>query len=489
MNSTRVAALALCACLACDHSNPLEPFKAQGEGEVLPMNRLVEDVIDSGVVHRYLFEVSADSEYVVLFKSSHGFVGLSVDDPLTGAQLATVGSAPGPSRLEDNPSHNFARAQNGFVLIESFVIRGDSGRFQFKIVPVNMRPERAAASVQFGDAIVGETIDPLYDTDVFIAHGVAGRLGAAAIEPLGGDSGSMILLIEGPNHQMLSQVQAFAGSPLGTTGPLPLVSTQEYRLVVRTWGYPRPHRGAYRVWTYLINPAPDHAAATLAPNVVVGNERIDQPNDIDEFRFQDTAGAAYLAFIDAVRPFPMFVFSPTDSLIGGVIDHNPDTTLLHQGSNLIPITSTGSYKIRVGGGDPGQWLMADTGAYRLLLFRVDPRPESVPAAFQIGDTVSGEAIYPAGDIDELTVSATPGQQLRASFRLLANAVPSSNDLAFEVLDASTNAPLSQLTSQTAGPFIQGFQFTVPAGGTLRVRVGRVISSQVPRAPYEFYLSP
>lgn len=483
------AALLVGGFVACD--SPLDPFRPLGQGERVPINRLIEDAISGGVARNYSFDAAIGGEYVVLLKSYHGFLAIGITDPATQFAQGFVASQPGPRSLEENPSNNITTFQGGVLLLRAQVIGGDTARFQFKILRINTPPEIAQRRFEWGDTITGETIHTL-DTDIFLGHGEAGQLVAAAVQPLGADPGGIGLFVETEYGQLLGNLPA-AVEPSMTTGPVPLQFSQDYRLVVRpgTVGATPGHRGAYRVWTYLIDPAPEHTAATLQKNVALYSERIDYPNDVDEFTFQDTAGAEFLAFMDSPRRVAMFVLSPTDSFIAGRgITPDADTALLHHGTVLFQLKSAAPHKVRVRGGEPGQWLLADTGAYRLLLFPVDRRPENVPAAFQIGDTVSGEAIFPAGEIDEFTTTATPGQQLATRFRLLANPVPQFDYVSLEVLDATTGASLSiQNSSQTAGPFVPGSSFTVPASGALRIRLGRVIGSQTPRAPYEFFLAP
>src|SRR5213594_3765133 len=100
-----------------------------------------------------------------------------------------------------------------------------------------------------------------------------------------------------------------------TTGPLPLSATQDYRFVIRSTSvgtHPR-HLGPYRFWSYVIHPAPEHVGSAIPANVEMRAERIDHPNDVDEFTFQDTTGAEFNAFLESARPLLVQVLSPTNS--------------------------------------------------------------------------------------------------------------------------------------------------------------------------------
>jgi len=484
MDFRRAAALCLCLCIACD--NPVAPFRPQGQGELVPVNQLIEDAISGGVHRLYTFEVTADGEYVVLLKSLHGFVGMSIADPQGG--FATVGSAPGSTPLEDNPSRNVVTHQSGVLALESYVFNGDSGRFQFKIVSVHTPPEIVPSQFSVGGTISGETIDPRFDTDIFTAHGDSGQIIAAAVKPLGSDPGGITLYVETAAGQLAALVPADS-EPLMSTGPISLLASGNYRFVVRSGGNgPVRHRGPYRVWSYLINPAPEHSAVALVPNAALSSERIDQPNDIDQFTLVDTVGAEFLAFLQASRHFFMYVRAPGGTLIGpsAGMQVDADTALLHHSLGSIRLDSAGTYSVRVFGGYPGEWLMADTGAYRVLLQRLDRRPESATASVVVGDTVTGEEIYPAGDIDEFTLSATPSALLKPWFRLAATPVPSYAAVVFEAVDPGTGAVLSQASVTATAGLTQGTPFTVPAGGTVRLRFG---SAGGPRAPYQFTIQP
>ena len=70
--------------------------------------------------------------------------------------------------------------------------------------------------------------------------------------------------------------------------------------------------------------------------------------------------------------------------------------------------------------------------------------------------------------------------------MTATPIPFANPITFEVLDAATGTLLSETGASTAGSFTQGTTFTVPASGSLKIRVGRVTGTLVSRAPYQFF---
>jgi hypothetical protein len=481
----RAAGLVLVAFIACE--SPLEPFRPLGQGELVPVNRLIEDAISGGVDRNYSFNVDADGEYVVFLSSQAGFVFLGVFDPVTHYTLASVGSQPGdtpPERTSSNvPTH-----EAGVLTLNAHVVGGGDAHFQFRIYRVNRAPEHSSASFVFGDTVNGETIDPAVDADVFTAHGDSGQIVTVAVQPLGPLAGGISLYSEGPTGEEAFLIVAAPGEPLMTSLSGSLNMSGDSRLVVRgtDWqGHPR-HRGPYRILSYVTDTAPEHGATSLAIQAV-RNERLDYPPDVDVFTFQDTVGAELILLAEGSATFMAGVESTPGLGIVSIVDRDADTTLMHHGTAAFRLTSAGPYRVsvRTANGPP---MMADTGAYRVMLFRLNRAPESIPAAIQIGDTVSGEAILPAGDVDQFTVSATPGTQLSLRFRLTSAAVPSFSSVAFEVRDVATGATLSQSSVFMAAAFAQGSTFTVPAGGSLQIRVGQMDGGGSPgSAPYEFFL--
>src|SRR2546422_4556203 len=423
----RVAALIVAALIACD-----SPFEPLGQGERVPLARVIEDAITGGVDRSYSFVADADGEYVVFLKSLEGFVGLAVRDSASPYTTASVYSQPGARPLDENPTPNFSTRLSGVQVIRVVSLSGPTARFQFMVFPINTAPEIAPSRFAFGDTVVGETIDPVVDADWFYVHGEANQVITALVEPLGvPDAGGVPLYVENPaTEQLLTLVPAAGGEALLTTGPVTLPATQDYRLVIRSTsvGSHLRHRGPYRFWSHVIHPAPEHVAAAVPVDVEIRGERIDHADDVDEFTFQDTVGAEFNAFLQSSRRFLLAVSSPSGSGMGGIVDSDADTALFSHGTGPFRLGETGTHVIRVSGTPP--WQVADTGAYRLMLYRIDHRPESVPSAVVVGDTVSGEAIYPPGDIDEVTAYAPPGERLTSRFRLSAPPVPQSVYMSF-----------------------------------------------------------
>jgi hypothetical protein len=485
---SRASLLIIGASVACD--SPMEPFRPAGQGELVPVNQLIEDAISGAVARNYSFEATAGAEYVVLLRSLHGVVMLGVSDPGTGYTLVTVASGPSSPALEDNPSASVFAAHDRTFLLDAGVLSGDTARFQFKIVPVNRTPEIAASGVALGDSVEGETINPLYDADIFTAHADSGQTIAALVQPLGSQAGGISVYQEGEIGQQLYLMSAAPGEPMLSSMPMTLPVSGDWRFVVRgtEWqGHPR-HRGVYRFWTIVRDTAPEHVVPALPIQTVVTGERMDNPIDVDAFTFHDTVGAELVALVEGPHRFMVAVRSPTDSLIAVMTDQDNDTTLYHHGTQAFQLPATGTYKLRVESSWDAPWLATDTGPYRIMLFRLNRQPETVVAAVALGDTIRGEALNPAGDVDEFTVTAAPGSQHAAWFRVTSNAAPQYSAVTLDVIDPATAASLAQVTVGVALPFATTPTFTVPAGGSVRIRVAPISGGPGATAPYEFFVN-
>jgi hypothetical protein len=133
-----------------------------------------------------------------------------------------------------------------------------------------------------------------------------------------------------------------------------------------------------------------------------------------------------------------------------------------------------------------------TGPYALQALAMDSMPEIASPTYVLGDTVSTEAIAPAGDVDQFTLTATPGDTLSEWFRLRAAPAPGGGYMSMEVFDAGTGAQLTGANSGLIGAtaaFNSWGQFVVPASGRLliRFRGTGTFAWDATSAPYAFFL--
>jgi hypothetical protein len=465
------ATLVAAVLMSCEKS----PFEPRGEGERVPIGSVIEGRARADSATRYSFTGSPNQPYLIFLESLEGGVHLSVFDSTHGFLTVNLSAFAGGPWLEQNPSNTFGTTSGAvYRLSVRATPPGTTARFRFKVHAIDTRPERVPNSFSFGDTVSGETIHPMFDLDWFNAHGVAGEEIVAVVEPqepVG--SGSVGLsVIDQVDNQFLGYVFADAGAANRlTTGRMRLAGTHDYQFAfgsVTSNMYPR-YRGAYRFWTYVIDRAPEHRAAPIPFNTEIGNERIDRAGDVDEFTFQATVGADFNAFLQGSgRAFQLELARQGGTPFAAATSQPSDTALFAHATNRFHITDAGTHVLRVTGSNPYQ--VADTGAYRLYLYAIDPRPEHVAATIIPGDTVTGEDVGLPGDADEFTFSGVAGEEFNV-FLQAQNGSPDMR-LQVEVLNATGTVLRraesvgidTSLLRQVTG------RFALPGTGTYRFRV-------------------
>ena len=471
------ATLAAAVLMSCDKS----PFEPVGEGERVPIGIVIEGRTRADSASRYSFTTSPNQPYLIFLESLEGRVQLTVYDSTNGYPgypTVNVSAFAGGPWLEQNPSNTFATLSGAVYNVNVWATpAGTTARFRFKVHAIDTMPERVPNSFSFGDTVSGETIDPMFDLDWFSADGVAGQEIVTVVEPLEPvGSGSVGLsVVDQAENQLLGFVFADAGTPDRlTTGRIRLPGTHDYRFAfgsVISNIYPR-YRGSYRFWTYVINRAPEHRAAAIPFNTEIGNERIDRAGDVDEFTFLANPGTEFNAFVQGGgRPFQLEVARQGSETFAVATSQPSDTGLFGRPTNRFRVTQAGTYSVRLTGTSPTQ--VADTGAYRIYLYAIDPRPERVPSTIASGDTVAGEDIGLPGDVDEFTFTGAAGEEFNAF--LQAQDGSSDTRLQLEVLSPSGTALLSTQTIGTDTSLLHQptGRFALPIGGTYRLRVSGV----------------
>ena len=466
------AAFGLAVAIACD-----SPFEPRGEGERVPVGTVIEQEVTGDSTRRYSFAAQANSVYAVFLEAVQGSVFLGVVDSANHTPVASVTASEGGAGLEDNPTGNFgARAGAVYELRVSTLPAGASARFRFMAYEINTAPEHVPARFTIGDTVAGETIDPIVDGDLFVAHGTAGQEVVFVMETLGPPgSGSVSLDVVDPAaNNLLGYVFGDAGPPTLTTGRLRLPTTQDYRF--SAWSvtsnvYPR-YRGPYRFWSYLIDRAPEHRSAAISLRTELRGEKVDRAGDVDEFTFTASAGAEYNAFVQAPRAVQLDVAPVSGPVFAVATSSSVDTGLFTHATGRFQVPAAGTYVVRVTGTAPSQ--IADTGAYRLFLYPIDHRPEHVGAAITPGDTVSGERIDLPGDIDEFTFSGVAGEEFNTFFQA-ENGSPETS-LQLDVVDGAGTVLRTVQSVGTDTSLLRQVtgRFALPATGTYRLRVSGVV---------------
>ncbi|HYC49979.1 MAG TPA: hypothetical protein VEB19_02605, partial [Gemmatimonadaceae bacterium] len=260
-----------------------------------------------------------------------------------------------------------------------------------------------------------------------------------------------------------------------------LPATGQYRVRVRSATDEESVRAPYLLELYTVSSLPEQAASVIQFGDTI-TERIDRPGDLDVFTFAGVAG----------RDANIFLGWPiTNGELGGILVLDP----VLGGPRAIPFSSSLDQR------DVGRFTMEDrtytwivdplgtqttwsSGEYRFRAILIDTSPETQPSAYVIGDTLSAEALSPAGDIDDFTFTVATETSMKAFFEGEPMRVSS------EIINSAGTSVWQSLSIISSQPF------TLPAG-QYRLRVlghNDVIYREPffdhpPAVPYRFALTP
>lgn len=115
-----------------------------------------------------------------------------------------------------------------------------------------------------------------------------------------------------------------------------------------------PVRTPYRFRVVRRNRAPEAVAARVVPGQVVAGERIDLPEDLDEFHVEAREGQQLTVFVEGlsgsrVPAVELHVISPAGVRFGAAQSYGDERTLGPRNTGAIRALSTGTFIIRVRG--------------------------------------------------------------------------------------------------------------------------------------------
>ena len=383
-----------------------------------------------------------------------------------------------------------------------------TGTYRLWLYAFKFGPESVRDTFAIGDTVAGESIDPLGDIDRFRFYATHGQHINIAFQALGGPLAASLW---SPKFAVEPGWRGTVGSP-GAAASLrdhqsmrvDLTETGWYMLQVGEGSSPKPgptERGPYRFTVELLGTSPERVPSALVPGDSITGEAIDAPGDWDEYTLRAVAGQDLnIVFQTPGSPgYPWLIaLDPaTGDTLAWVVGQSFERA-------VGPFRAPASGKIRIVVAERrGEFfgscydatcgnVFRFVGPYRFRVVAVNRAPENVASSFALGDTVRGEAILPAGDIDEFTSTGTPGETLTPWWRLTANAVPTGSFITLEVVDPATGATLA---GQGASLILSAPQywspggFVVPQGGAylVRVRGGGTFGDEVGTAPYEFFV--
>ena len=478
-----VAAAAIAAC---------ESATAPRSGvQRIALGTIVSGSVAAGDSARlYAFSVTAGAKYIVYAAVTAGAIQLEVQDSARQNSYGTGAAGPSGLPIVENPALQFfSNASAARLLVVSGLPAGAAAQYQLLLYEENDAPESRPAAFAIGDTISGETIDPSNDVDVFtsVVQGGTDFVTVAEAPAVTGVGTLEVLVLDSTDFSPEAYAFIMPGGPASaTTGRVHAATTRTYRFefaAASGTGWPA-FDGPYRFWTYAISRAPEHRAAAVPFNSVVADERFDRALDVDEFTFTAAVGTQVDGFVQAAVPAHLEIAAPSGTVLATAAAGS-DTNLYARSTGPTTLAQAGSYVARVVA--DGE-LVADTGAYRLYLYLVNPKPESVPDSIGPGDTIAGEAIDLPGDIDEFRFVASAGQEFTAF--LQARSGDATTLLQLDVVDADGTV-LGSVQSTGTDTSLLGQvtpRVAMHTTGTHRLRVSGVPATGARnRGPYRVFL--
>lgn len=462
-----------------------------------PQRIAVEQVITADLnaadsVRRYSFYASDTGFYCAFVQALEGQSFIAIRDSITQSVRTSLLVSPGAGDLSSRVTSLFkATAGNTYIVEVRAFPFGGSARFRFQPHRVNAAPEHVANSdFATGDTVNGESIDDLVDIDDFTTSGNGDQILVLGIRALGAGPEGVSLTFQDPNLNILGGALGRPGEPGGLTGRVTLPLTRTYLVRVQNVvGALGRYTGPYRVWSYLVNRAPETRPAAVTVGQVVAGENIVRAGDVDEFRFNPPANTAFNVFMQSPEPAILLEALDTVGNVVGLVPSVPaDTGLFAHatGGFLRPVA--GSIRLRVRGESDRS--IADTGSYRFYVHQINPLPEVAPATIAPGDTIANESIDLAGDVDEFSFSGNAGDELNLVFQRIP---PNHGILFARVVNAAGSTIVSRsITSETDTSLydISTGAFTLSTSGTYHLRLegasdGGRTDQDV--GPYRFFL--
>ena len=449
---------------------PIDPAPEHHAGTIAPGDSVAGEVLDRpGDIDRFTFTGTAGQMVAVDLHGVNypagGGISLRVLGPDTTLASTAVLATGDVADSNELYTGRITLPASGPYVVE---VKGDTdtnlhdvGGYTFAFYAIDTLPEAAPDSLLLGDSVTAEGLDRLGDVDQYRIDvpDTTGTVIGISLDPAAHAGPVEAALLRVATHDT---VWTFGAGYPGTSGATPSLELApgQYVLVIDGGGATGQGLGHYTLRTSKFVFAPESAPDTLFAGDTVTTEAIDATGDVDVYRFHGVRGQSIDLALEggaaAGGGYGVEIIYPGD-VAPTIMVQSPsaaDSLGAHR-SNRIDLPATGTYTVRVTG---------SVGAYTLALLPAPIDPESRPAALAIGDTVTGEAIDAPGDLDQYTLTGTPGQVIQAYF----SRTPATGGVALQVVDPATDSVLVTLTGQTTETATG--RVKIPAGGQAELRV-------------------
>jgi hypothetical protein len=378
-----------------------------------------------------------------------GVIAVLQQDPKLNFSGGGATSAPADGDLEAKASGIITVPTTGRYTVSvqqtrTTAIPAYVGRYRFEVLAIDSMPEHASATLAIGDTVANESIDHVGDVDVFTLAGTPGTEFNLFLDASGAAPHSVTAEVVG--RYDLTMYAAPGGPPLLQNASGRFTMPPSGNMTIRVHDANTAsglYRGPYRLFAARIDHAPEGIAPVITADAPI-TSAIEIPGDIDEYSLTLSAPATVNLLLtrgaDAIGGALQAQIGGTGATYDPVYYIQPPGTAVSSGHlDLAP----GTYKFTVMGtssrGDGYR------GSYQLELRTVHPAPESVPAHIAVGDTVRGESLEYAGDIDTFTLAIAAGDTINIK---LSTPGQSNSGIYFYLQDATTHARVGSGLSQS-----------------------------------------
>lgn len=410
------------------------------------------------------------------------FLNADVGEAL-GVAVEAAGNGPTSFLLPVAPS----ASANAVVATVHQKRRGMVARYRVRLgSPLSDAPESVSATLVFGDTVIGETIGDLLDMDQYMIPAVPDSEWVVMLAPTDSLQPPLSVRVHDQDSRQVAEWGVSGLSPAleRTATYLKLVGGGPYTVTVRGSGFVGPYR--LRV---LRRDRGTESAPTDVSAGQIFRGSIEDPGDIDEFRFNALEGQEvyfhYRHLGGGGHAFTLLDGGTVQEYIGPLANHR----LPYDQVEFIRWRAprTGTFTLRMQNGDlagpPTNW----PGLYEVEIQLVQRAPEVASATgWAYGDTIGGESLERRGDIDEFEITFDTTQMTRLVF--VAHRASALDEVAVVALDHDGNqmggAGLGEAEGSDTIAAMAHLEFQT--AGTYRFRVQ---SNSLHPVPYRFFLVP
>jgi len=472
---------------------------------VLPVGDTVSgETIDDGPpddTDDFLLFGNPGEEFNIFFQAQTGnrYRALFLDIPDVVGYDVAVSSNGTDSALTERATGRFVMPASGIVRPRVVGSPDSTGRraggpYRLFVYPVHRPPEASAASFAAGDSVLSERIDFPSDVDEFTLSVPIGGTANLRVgcEPAGALDFTILASSDAPVAQM--HTCAPPTSNQGATGRF-LLDAGTYTVRVQApdccgQRHAPGFAGAYQMYLYMLNGAPENIAPTVAIGDTITGESLDPVGDVDTFTFDGRRGDDLTFYLEGLDPrwtqtLRLFVPYPHD-VRPLAVAYSSSAGAPSAGSGHIVLPESTTYTIQVGPENNGV-ATSESGPYRVIVQRMSRATEHHDANIVVGDSIVGERLDGSDDLDEFTLTGAPNQEVA----IYGSVDPSAEGLYVEAVDADSRAPMSSASAENAGnPTFFTRPFHLPASGVAAVRFFKDFSTTLqPDGGYSFVVRP